>query len=305
MPQKIAHRRVGRLMHVERIQILSSEFEIRTNSCELLDLVCYVTAHAQQAFSISHRSVISVTRSGEEFRISNDNGGEDCEMSAAVVIEQLFKRMHRMALANLPDHVCLRAVTGNQAEKAFLIVGPKSSGKTILAVRLLLAGFDISGDELTVLLDGKAVAFPRRFIVQGDCVELLPELKSCEEFATFASNPARETVIHFDPTRLGRPWLLVPRHVSAIFFLEPNYGARTRIEPCGKLEMLRRMMPHCMPPISKRANWIGDLSRTVDDSKTYMLRIGELDSAVLAVKERLKQQRLGQPRGSLSHPFAS
>lgn len=288
MPQKIARRRIGSLMHVERIQILSSEFEIRTNSCELLDLLCYLTAHAQQAFSISHRRVISVIWSGEEFRIRNENGSEDCEMSAVVVVEQLFKRMHRMALANLPDHVCLRAVTGNQAEKAFLIVGPKNSGKTTLALRLLLAGFDISGDELTVLLDGKAVAFPRRFIVRGDWLELLPELNSSEEFATYASNPARETVIHFDPTRLGRHWLLVPRHVSAIFFLEPNYGARTRIEPCGKLEMLKRMMPHCMAPISRRANWIADLSRTVDNSKTYMLHIGELDSAVLAVKERLQ-----------------
>lgn len=288
MPQKIAYRRIGRLMHVERIQILSSEFQIRTNSCELLDRVCYLTAHAQQAFSISHRSVISVTWSGEEFRISNDNGSEDCEMSAASVIEQLFKRMHRMALANLPDHVCLRAVTGNRADKAFLIVGPKSSGKTTLAVRLLLAGFDISGDELTVLLDGKAVAFPRRFIVRGDCVELLPELNSCEEFAAFAANPARGTVIHIDPTTLEKPWSLVRRHVSAVFFLEPNYGARTRIEPCGKLEMLRRVMPHCMPPAAKRANWIANLSRTIDNSKTYILRIGELDSAVLAVKERLQ-----------------
>ena len=275
-------------MHVERIQILSSEFEIQDELSELLDPVCYIAAARAAGIFDLASLVISVTWSGEEFRISNDNGGEDCEMSAAVVIEQLFKRMHRLALANLPDHVCLRAVTGNKADKAFLIVGPKSSGKTTLAVRLLLAGFDISGDELTVLLDGKAVAFPRRFIVHGDCVELLPELKSCEEFATFASNPARETVIHFDPTRLGRPWPLVPRHVSAIFFLEPNYGARTRIEPCGKLEMLRRMMPHCMPPSSKRANWIGDLSRTVDNSRTYMLRIGELDSAVLAMKERLQ-----------------
>ena len=232
--------------------------------------------------------MISVTRSGEEFRISNDEGVEDYEMSAAVVIDQLFKRMHRMALANLPDHVCLRAVTGNQAGQSVSDSGVEKFGKTTLAVSLLLAGFDISGDELAVLLDGKAVAFPRRFIVHGDCVELLPELKSCEEFAAFASNPARETVIHLTQPGLGKPWRFGPLHVSAIFLLEPNYGARTRIEPCGKLEMLRRMMPQCIPPISKRANWIGDLSRTVDDSKTYMLRIGELDSAVLAVKERLQ-----------------
>ena len=149
-------------------------------------------------------------------RISNDNGSEDYEMSAAVVIDQLFKRMHRMALANLPDHVCLRAVTGNQGGASVSDSGAEKFGQDDLGLRLLLAGFDISGDELAVLLDGKAVAFPRRFIVRGDCVELLPELNSCEEFATYASNPARETVIHFDPTRLGRPWLLVPRHVSAV-----------------------------------------------------------------------------------------
>jgi hypothetical protein len=275
-------------MHVERIQLLSSEFEIRTNSCELLDGVCCLAAHLQQEFSISHRRTISITKTDEEFRISNDDGSEDCELSEMTVIEQLFKRMHRLALANLPDHIRLRAITGNQDGQAFLIAGPKCSGKTTLAVRLMLAGFDICGDELALLFDGRAVAFPRRFLVRGDCVEFLPQLNVCEEFAAFRANPARETLIGIDPTRLGKSWRVVPLEVLAFFFLEPNYGARTTIEPCGKLEMLRHIIPQCSLPRSKRANWIGDLGRTIDNASTFMVRIGELDSAVLAMRERLQ-----------------
>jgi hypothetical protein len=52
--------------------------------------------------------------------------------------------------------------------------------------------------------------------------------------------------------------------------------------------MLRRIIPQCTPPASKRANWIGDLSRTIDNTDTFMLRLGELDSAVLAIKEILE-----------------
>ncbi len=275
-------------MHVERLQFLSTEFEIRTNSPELLDQVCDLAPHLQQEFSISHCRTISITWTGEEFRISNGDGSEDCELSTTIVIDQLFTRMHRLALANLPDHIRLRSVTGNHAGLAFLMVGPKCSGKTTLAVRLLLAGYDVCGDELALLLDGQAVAFPRRFLVRGDCVELLPQLKSSEEFIAFASNPARETLIGVDPVELGRSWRLTPLKVSAFFFVEPNYGARTTIRPCGKLEMLRRIIPQCTPPHSKRANWIGDLSRTIDSTDTFMLNLGELDSAVLAMKEILE-----------------
>jgi hypothetical protein len=274
-------------MHVERIQFLSCEFEIRTNSPELLDRVCCLAPRVQQEFSISHGSTICVTWTGDEFRISNSDGSEDYELSSTAVIDLLFKRMHRLALANLPDHIRLRAVTGYQAGQAFLIVGSKCSGKTTLAVSLLLAGYDVCGDELALVRDGQAVAFPRRFLVRGDCVELLPQLKSYQEFVDSASQPARETLKAVDPPGLGKPWHLMPLEVSAFFLLEPNYGARTTIQPCGKLEMLRHIIPQCTPPSSKRANWIGDMSRTVDNTHTFVLRFGELDSAVLAMKEIL------------------
>ncbi len=291
MPQNVAHGRIGRLMYVERLQFLSSEFEIRANSRELLDQVCGFAPHLQQEFPISHRFTISITWTGEEFCIRNGDVCEDYEISATVVIDQLFKRMHRLALANLPDHIRLRAVTGNQDRQAFLMVGPKCSGKTTLAVRLLLAGFEVCGDELTLLLDGVAIAFPRRFLVRGDCVELLPQLKSCDEFVAFAEKPARETLIGVDPIGLGKPWRLTPRKLSTVFLIESNYGARTIIRPCGKLDMLRRIIPQCTPPSSKRTNWIGDLSRTIDNTNTFMLHLGELNSAVLAVKEILESQQ--------------
>jgi hypothetical protein len=274
-------------MHVERIQLLSSEFELRTNSVELLDRVCCLAPRVQQEFSISHGCRISVTWTGEEFRISNADGGEDSELSTTVVIDRLFQRMHRLALANLPDYIRIRAVTGSQAGQAFLIVGPKCSGKTTLAISLLLAGYDVCGDELALVRNGQAVAFPRRFLVRGDCVELLPQLKSYQEFTDSNSHPARETLIAVDPTGLGKPWRLMPLEISALFLLEPNYGARTTIQPCGKLEMLRHVIPQCTPPSSDRANWISDMSRTVDNTHTFVLRLGKLDSAVLAIKEIL------------------
>lgn len=287
MPKNVAHGGIGRLMHAERIQLLSSEFEIRTNSRELLDRLCSLAPCVPQEFSISLGCTISITWTGEEFHISSSGGGEDYELSTTAVIDRLFKQMHRAALANLPDHTRLRAVTGIHAGRVFLIVGPKCSGKTTLAVSLLLAGYDVCGDELAMVRDGQAVAFPRKFLVRGDCVELLPQLKSYQEFADLASPPARETLVAIDPRGLGKPWHLMPLEVSAFFLLEPNYGARTTIHPCGKLEMLRNIIPQCTPPSSKRANWISDMSRTVDNTRTFVLRFGELDSAVLAMKEIL------------------
>jgi hypothetical protein len=118
-------------------------------------------------------------------------------------------------------------------------------------------------------------------------VALLPQLRSYQEFADLASHPARETIIAIDPRDLGKPWRLMPLEVSAFFLLEPNYDARTTIQSCGKLEMLKHIIPHCTPPSSKRENWISDMSRTVNNTRTFVLRFGELDSAVLAINEIL------------------
>src|SRR5271157_1667866 len=101
---------------------------------------------ADQDVPVTHRSTVTITWSGAEFWLSGD-GINDFELSVTSVLETLYQHLHHSAIAAMPDHIRMRAVTGMHAARSFLIAGPPRAGKTTLALRLMLGGFDITGDD--------------------------------------------------------------------------------------------------------------------------------------------------------------
>ena len=288
MPEDIAGREPDRLTHVETVRLLSCEFEIRTNSRDLYERLAYVVQRSDQnALPVAERYGISVLQSGDAFEISGDDGSPTAERSLADALEALFVRLHRRALEMLPDHIRIHAASGLHDGRAFLIVGPKRAGKTTLALRLLVAGFDIVGDELVLLRGGETTTFPRRFYVRNTTLPLLPPLPPAPGATPFTMSPSEGRLIAVDPTRFGRPWRIVAAEVSTILYLQPNHGCETFTVPCEKVEMVRRVMSECAAPPSGRKDWIADLCRTVDRARTFTVHIGTLDSAVLEVRRML------------------
>lgn len=274
-------RRVDHLNHVERVQLLSCAFEIRTNAQDLFERLAYIIQRADQsAVPITQHSTITVEQSGEEYRINDETGAVDVELSVITALEALFARLYRRALESVPDHIRLHTASGLHKDRAFLMVGPKRAGKTTLALKLLFAGFDMTGDEIVLLRDGKVTAFPRKFYVRDTSLPLLPPLPPVPGHTPFTNSPTEGRLIALDPTRFGRPWKIVPSPVSTILYLEPNHGARTVAVRCPKVDMVRHVMPESTPPASARPGWIGDLCGMVDRAEAYTVRIGELDSAV-------------------------
>lgn len=273
-------------IHRDDLQLLGCEFEIRTNAPELLDWIRLLAPHPQHDVPIDHREIVSVTWTGEVYRIAGDSGAEEFELSLTSLVDTLLNRLNARAIAGFSDHIRVRAACGTYEGRSFLIAGPSRSGKTVLAVRLLLDGLDITGDELVLLRDRSAVPFPRQFQLGEDSVALLPELASLDKFAEIARHPRAERLVPLDPREFGRPWRIGPAPVAALFYLDPNFGAsRTRLLRSAKVEMLRRLLPHCAPPPSRRRNWLADLSATVDQADTFVVTLGDLPSASTAIRQ--------------------
>jgi len=270
------------LSYVEHIRLLSCEFEIRTNSQELIDRLSYITQRAEQDVSVAHRCAVTITWTGDEFSISGDGMEDDFEFSVTSALETLYERLHGRAIAALPDHIRINAASGIHAGRSFLIIGPARAGKTTLALGLMLEGLDITGDELALLRDGKAVAFPRKFYVREDSIRHVPKLRIMERFAACVANPQEGRLVALDPLEFGKPWRIAPASVSTMLYIEPNHGAGTTLRRSGKVEMTRHMLLHCAPPISRRRNWLGDLCATVDQANTYVIELGDIASAVAA-----------------------
>jgi hypothetical protein len=271
----------------ERLRFLACEFEIRSNSADFMARLGYVAQRAEQDFPLEERCTIDVMWTGEEYRISDASGEAELELSALIALEVLYERMHRRALGRLREHIRIHAASGVTPHGVFLIVGPKRAGKTTLALRLIAEGYDITGDELVLLRDGQAVAFPRKFYVREGSMDLLPNVKALRASAPFVANPTEGRLIAVDPTRFDRPWRISAAPIAAILFIEPNHGARTTIVPCRKVDMVRLVVAECAPPASGRPGWLADLCRAVDHAETVIIRLGELESAVFAIAQVL------------------
>jgi len=277
------------LTYVEHIRLLSCEFEIRTNSQDVVDRLPYITQHAQQDVPVVQRCRVTITWTGDEFSIIGDGMEEDFELSVTSALESLYQGLHRRAIAALPDHIRINAACGTYAGRSFLIVGPKRTGKTALAIYLMLEGFDVTGDELVLMRDGEAVAFPRKFLLRENSLALIPMLGTIDRLKPLIDNPREKRLVALDPLEFGRPWRIAPAAVSAILYIEPNHGARSRLMPCGKLEMTRRVLPQCAAPVSGRRGWLGDLCATVDRADTFVIELGDLKSAVAEIIRVLGQ----------------
>ncbi len=171
---------------VEHIRLLACEFEIRTNCAALLTEFNAIAQRAEQDIAVTSREMVGITWDGVEFSIVDGDSDEDYELSATSAIDTLFRRLHRRAIGSLPDHIRIRAASGIAREGYFLLLG---TGKTTMAVQLMLDGRAIVGDELVLVCDGQAVAFPRKFELREESVPLIPRLTVIGRFAGIAANP--------------------------------------------------------------------------------------------------------------------
>ncbi|TAJ96761.1 MAG: hypothetical protein EPO10_17940 [Reyranella sp.] len=222
-----------------------------------------------------------------EVRLTVDGQDVDFELTAFQAGENLLRRMHREALAASPDHVRFRAVIGRSGGRGFLVAGPRRSGKTTLALGLLLAGCEVSGDELVLLRDGRAVAFPWRFIVNEPSVALLPPLRALPPVVARAGALARDWWFATDPTDFGRPWDIRPAAIESMFWLEPGHGSRSVVTEVGKLDMTRHLLSQTTAPPSGRADWLGDVTRLVEGTRTFRIEMGDVASTCVAVADRV------------------
>jgi hypothetical protein len=274
------------LTYVEYIRLLACEFEIRTNSQDVAHGLSYITQRAEQDVPVVQHRTMTVTWTADEFQLSGD-GIDDFELSATSAVETLYQHLHHGAIAAMPDHIRMRAATGMHAAQSFLIVGPPRAGKTTLALRLMLGGLDISGDELALLHEGMVVAFPRKFQVAEDSLALMPNLTIMQPYTPAIINPQESRFVGLDPPGFGKPWRIAPAPVSAVLYIEPNFGGRSTLRRSGKVEMVRRVLPHCALPISGRQDWLGDLCATINRAEAFVIELGDLNSASSAIIEVL------------------
>lgn len=242
---------------------------------------------ASQDYPISRVHRFAIRREAERYRIEEDGAARAIESTPESAGYAVFARIHVLALAALPEFTKVHAGCANWEGRRVLAVGPPHAGKTTLMTRLIYEGFSVQGDELVLLGDGLALPYPRRFGVRAPTVALIPQLADMGRPGSGGSAP-----IVIDPAQLGFDWRIEAAPVDAVLYLEPNHGGPTRLEPCPKYLMAQRIMSQSSGPEAGKRQWIRDVCAMLARASSHVLRLGDLDTAVVAVKEALQ----GTPR---------
>lgn len=244
----------------------------------------------RQVFPVSRRYQLSVGREAEHYRIDFGDGTSQTASSPEGAGRLCLGRLHDLALAALADYTKVHAGDARWGQSRLLVVGPGRSGKTTLMTRLLYEGFAVHGDEMVLLRDGTAVSYPRRFGIRQPTLALVPQVNRLAPEWAREPNTHGYQVFALDPRQAGFAWRIEPGPADVIAYLEPGHGQRSALRPCPQHAMAQRLMAQSTPPAGGRSQWIADVCAILVPARCFILRLGELASAVSALQEVLARE---------------
>jgi hypothetical protein len=280
---KAHRRRAYQLKHERSIQLLACNFSLISDCEEFVATLDSQVQHASQNYPVSRHYRFEVRRMENGYRISEDAIDRPSQPDADAAAESLVARMYDLSMEALGEFTKIHAGCASLNGKRMVFSGPTRAGKTTLMTRLLYEGFAVYCDDIVLLRQGIVLPYPRRFWIRSQAVALLPELAS-------VAHRMRQTQDHLplDPTEMGLEWHIDEAPVDAVFFLEPNHGSATELVPCPKYAMAKLIMSQSVLPSGGAQDWINDVCAMLDKAESYVLRSGDLDSAVAAVKSALE-----------------
>jgi hypothetical protein len=241
----------------------------------------------RQDFPVSLRYRFEVVQEAGGHRVWENGADVGVESSPDAVGGRLLARVHELAMAALSEYTKVHAGYAALGGRRIMAVGPGRSGKTTLMTKLLYAGFEVHGDEMVLLRDGVAVAYPRRFGIRQPTLSLVPEVEPLVPEWRRAPNSHGYQVFALDPAAAGFDWRIAPGVVDLVVYLDPKRGEHSRLQVCPHYLMAQRIMSQSEPPSGGRRQWIQDVCATIDQARCYTLEFGELDSAASALRRLL------------------
>ena len=282
-----------------RGRVLSSEFSVAVDAEDVARVLDALPFRAVQEGAATRCHRLEVVREGEGYRIREDGHVREHVPDVDAVSRSVQERVHALALAALDGHARLHAGCATFRGRGALFAGPGRAGKTTLMARLLYEGFGVQGDDTVVLRDGRAMALPRRFWIRRGTLDLVPQLSS--RLPPWAADGPADGyhIVVLDPAELGFPWRIAPVPVDAVFFLSPVHGSPSCAVPCPRYQMARRLMSQSIAPTTGTRAWIREIATLVGRAECYVLELGELDSAVSAVRAGLAGLRPQPPESHI------
>lgn len=203
------------------------------------------------------------------------DGGDELAVVASTVAlaSVLHTRVHRRAfeLAARRGWVRFHAATADVAGRRVLAVGPSGTGKTTLALGLLVAGAEVQGDESVLVQHGRSLAVPRRFHVKAGSEVLVPEAAAwLRDARPLDGAPG---VLALDPSVAGRPWRTSLAPVDDVLLLHRTDGPST-LGPATSADALAVLTHEAFRTVEPRAAVVRAVAGLASRATFHQLHLG-------------------------------
>ena len=188
--------------------------------------------------------------------------------------------------ANLPKQLAIHSGCATYNNKSFLVIGEKWAGKTTLLCKLMFEGFDVHGDEYSILDDKKVIPYPRKFHVKEGTLNVIQEIAElCKNLTPYILDSKK--TYFMDPQTAGFEWKIAPMKPDTIFYLEPNHGRESKIYQIPGWQVIQKIIHQVDNFSLQPGQQIKDLCRFVNNASCFVLYSGDLNQAVHIIKESL------------------
>jgi hypothetical protein len=203
--------------------------------------------------------------------------------SFAGPIDYILWDISSCAIKGLSDFLALHAGAVSHEGRGILLPGPPDSGKTTLTAALTRGGCSYLTDEAALIEPdtGLLHPFPRALWMESPTLDVIPGLRSTlhPDFRA-----VKRGQYHISPGDLRPDAIGSPSPIG--FVIAPTYskGADTELVPMSRAETIVMLADNSFNFECFRARGVGALAAALRDARCYRLRMGDLESALAAVR---------------------
>jgi hypothetical protein len=205
--------------------------------------------------------------------------------TAELASDAVYVRAYRRAfeLASLKGWVRVHGATVDLDGARVLLVGPSGAGKTTLALRLLLDGAAVQGDEsVLVRADARSLPVPRAIHVKAGTEQLLPELRPL-----LSDAPRTGDVAVLDPRAFNPRWRLAEAPVDHVVLIERTGGAPACTDAASG-EIVEVLAHETFPVTEAKAALVRTLAGAISSARRHRLSVGDPAATIAALQAAIR-----------------
>jgi hypothetical protein len=263
---------------------LARRIVFRTPDRDVFEALRYLECTPDIVGHPPQEAVISVEPFKTYFRLVENGIVIKEVLGAWPVAEYLHGRLFVWSVEDRPEAAVLHAACLRRNGRRLLLVGPKSSGKTTLTLRLAHAGYEIEGDEHVFLGAAGVVARPRACRVKEPSLPYLPELADAISATAFFTDYMGSRIFNVDPRAIGATnWRIDEGKVDLIFILQPNHGGYSSIRPMPTSALVLLLMSEIGMRETGRGSSVAALASLAGRAKGFDLSLGDHETAIRCI----------------------